>query len=142
MRRYIRHPSDISIQVKQDGFLDLTTENLLNVSYGGLSFHSHEAYQVGSRLKICIPLVTPQYEAIVSVRWCDDISGGYDVGVELLSKNDFFRIRMVEQVCHIAHYRQQVYMKEGRQLTESAASLEWISKYAHEFPGLDEMESY
>ena len=140
MRRYIRHPSDIPIQVKQDEFFGLAAENLLNVSYGGLSFHSRVAYRVGSRLKVCISMVTPPYEVAVRVRWCDETEGDFDVGVELLSKSDFFKTRMVEQVCHIAHYKRQVYRDEGRELSEAAASQEWIKKFAHQFPELDDLE--
>jgi hypothetical protein len=37
---------------------------------------------------------------------------------------------MVEQVCHIEHYRKEVMVCEGRQLTSEDAAKEWVAKYA------------
>ena len=48
-----------------------------------------------------------------------------------------FRARMVEQVCHIEQYKHQVLKKEGRKLSGEEAALEWIQKYAPQFPGSD-----
>jgi hypothetical protein len=44
------------------------------------------------------------------------------------------RARMVEQVCHIENYKKVVYQAEGRLLTAEEAAMEWISKYASQFP--------
>lgn len=143
MRRYIRHPSDIPIEIIQQRSNGLSTENLMNVSLGGLSFQSKTPYTLGNHLKIMISAVTPAYEAVAKVRWCDDQEdGSYEIGVELLNENDVFKTRMVEQVCHIAHYKRQVYLTEGRELTGSEAASEWIVKFAHDFPRLDELEPH
>ena len=143
MRRYIRHPSDIPIEINQQRTNNLSTENLMNVSLGGLSFHSKTPFILGSHLKITISAVSPAYETIAKVRWCDDQEDGkYEIGVELLNENDVFKTRMVEQVCHIAHYKRQVYMDEGRDLSGSEAANEWIAKFAHDFPRLDELEPH
>ena len=143
MRRYIRHPSDIPIEINQQRNNDLSTNNLMNVSLGGLSFQSKTPYTLGSHLKITISAVNPVYETVAKVRWCDDQEdGSYEIGVELLNENDVFKTRMVEQVCHIAHYKRQVLLTEGRQLSGSEAANEWILKFAHEFPRLDELEPH
>ena len=42
---------------------------------------------------------------------------------------------MVEQVCYIESYKKVVYETEGRQLTTEEAAMEWIRKYASQFPG-------
>jgi hypothetical protein len=42
---------------------------------------------------------------------------------------------MVEQVCYIENYKKMVYQTEGRQLTTEEAAMEWIGKYASQFPG-------
>jgi len=60
----------------------------------------------------------------------------YDVGLRLLDPNDAFRVRMVEQVCHIEHYRNEISAREGRRLTSREAAVEWISKYSASFPDL------
>jgi hypothetical protein len=41
---------------------------------------------------------------------------------------------MVEQLCHIEHYRKEVRDTEGRILDGEAAAREWISKFAAKFP--------
>ena len=43
---------------------------------------------------------------------------------------------MIEQVCHIEHYRKEVMLREGRELSAQEAAREWISKYAGDFPAL------
>ena len=47
-----------------------------------------------------------------------------------------FAARMVEQVCQIEHYRQQVQRAEGRVLDAETAAREWIKRYAASFPAL------
>ena len=43
-------------------------------------------------------------------------------------------MRMVEQVCHIEHWKKEIREKEGRELTGEQAAMEWIKKYAKDFP--------
>ena len=59
------------------------------------------------------------------------------MGVELLEKEEAFRTRMIEQICHIEHYKNEVYKTEGRELSGEEAALEWINKFAHTFPDFD-----
>lgn len=137
MRRYIRHPSDIPITITQAKSWHLADENLLNISYGGLSFLSQVAYPKGSGLKITISAVSPTYETNAKVCWCKAQGDSFEVGVELLSENDAYNVRMVEQVCHITQYQRRVYLKEGRDISGAVAASEWIGRFAHEFPELE-----
>jgi hypothetical protein len=41
---------------------------------------------------------------------------------------------MVEQVCHIESYKQQILKSEGRKLSPEEAAVEWVSKFAANFP--------
>ena len=43
---------------------------------------------------------------------------------------------MIEQICHIEHYRKEVARVEGRELSTQEAASEWISRYASDFPAL------
>ena len=43
---------------------------------------------------------------------------------------------MIEQICHIEHYRAEVEGKEGRELSSQEAAKEWISSYAGDFPAI------
>jgi len=45
-----------------------------------------------------------------------------------------FRLRMIEQICQIEHYRKEVKLVEGRDLSAEEAASEWISRYASDFP--------
>jgi len=136
MRNFIRHPSDIPIEIELEEVVANRTEYLKNISRGGLSFNSKVPVQSGSTIKIKIPLVKPLFEALGRVAWCLKCKGDahYEVGVAFLAEEDAFRARMVEQVCHIEHYKNMVLEKEGRVLNSEQAALEWIQRYATGFP--------
>lgn len=132
MRRYIRHPTDVPIEVRQQGFY--SKELLRNVSRGGVAFYLHDALPVGSDVTIRIAVVEPAFEAPARIVWCRKKDDYFDVGAELKSDDDIFRLRMVEQICHIEHYKREVMQLEGRVLTGEQAAREWISRYAASFP--------
>ena len=134
MREYIRHPADIPIEFQQDSPSLSRNETMANISQGGLAFHAHTALAVGTVIQIRIALRQPAYQARARVAWCHPNSTGFDVGVELLDADDVFRARMVEQLCHIEHYKQMVLRTQGRRLSGQQAALEWISKFAEQFP--------
>jgi hypothetical protein len=41
-----------------------------------------------------------------------------------------FILCMVEQICHIEHYRRAVHESQGRTLSSREAAIEWIEGYA------------
>lgn len=133
-RAYIRHPSNIPIRIASAA-RDLRDERRLNdVSFGGLSCGFSTYVEPGSVIWINIPLVKPPFKARGKVVWCQWRADGYDLGVEFMDADDAFRARMVEQVCHIEHYRDKVRVTEGRELSAEQAAREWISRYAADFP--------
>lgn len=142
MRKYIRHPSSVPIEViinNLDGKLSdhqdqLQKDTLNNISEGGLSFHSDIKIDIGVTIKIRITLVQPAFETTGRVTWCTEVGKHYDIGIEILDKDQAYRTRMVEQVCHIEHYKKDVLESEGRYLSGKEAAYEWIEKYAHLFP--------
>jgi len=135
MRKFIRHPVDIPIQVRiDDRFAHHATRDAYNVSLGGLAFHSEHELEPGIVVEIIIPFVRPVFETRARVVWCLARENGFDLGAQLLDPEDAFRARMVEQVCYIENYKRVVYQTEGRLLTVEAAALEWIGKYASDFP--------
>lgn len=133
-RRYIRHPSDIPIQVELESVVAHRQEYIHDISAGGLCFSSRVPLEAGTRIRIRIPLVRPIFECLGSVVWCQPEGDYFDVGVEFLRIREAFRLRLIEQICHIEHYKREVRLKEGRTLTGEQAALEWISRYAAEFP--------
>lgn len=136
MRKYIRHPSDIPIEFDLTDGTHEQRETLNNVSVGGLSFQSHTSLPMDALVNIRVPFVNPVFEAHAKVVWCRNSGSIFDIGVVLVDHEDLFRTRMVEQICHIEHYKREVFKTEGRRLSGEEAALEWINKYAHLFPDL------
>ncbi len=136
MRSYIRHPTNVPIELSPADYV--TDEDLCvhNVSIGGLSLKSGIKLKLQTLIKIKIPLVEPPFETVGQVVWCRGSSGDYEVGVQFIDEQDAFAVRMVEQVCHIEHYRMEVRLNEGRSLSPEEAAREWIDKYAGEFPSI------
>ncbi len=142
MRSYIRHPSDVPIEViPDDGQTRLDIPKLQNFSHGGLSLISNVAHELGVIVKIQIPFVQPPFETTGTIKWCRPKENQFEIGIEFLDENDEFKIRMVEQICHIEHYKNEILRTEGKKLSGHDAAIEWIAKYAGQFPAGDEDEA-
>jgi len=111
-------------------------ETLTNVSLGGLSFISKQALEVGQSVKVCVPVLVQPIYLSGQVVWCEECKGGYEMGLKFESSEDIFRLRMIEQICHIEHYRKEIKLVEGRELSSEQAAREWIKRYADDFPAL------
>ena len=133
MRSFIRHDTDLPIEVKVEAGAPIS-EPLRNVSHGGLSFRHSRALPVGAQVRVAIAVTGSGFEAASRVVWCQPEGEAWQVGVIFLDQNDMFRARMVEQVCQIEQYRQDERKKKGRQLSGQEAALEWIGKFAGSFP--------
>ena len=138
IRKYIRHPSDVPIQVSLDLVADDSADSedttLTNVSLGGLSFISNQPLKVGQNASLCIPILQQDNYLGGTVVWCEKSNAGYEIGIEFEGSKDVFRLRMIEQICHIEHYRKEVKLVEGRELSSEQAAKEWITRYADGFP--------
>ena len=140
-RKYLRHMLDIPIEIQMDAVAASEEEYMIDISAGGLSFKSKVELQKGKKIHIKIPLIRPIFEAEGEVVWCRKNNDHYDIGIRFTQNIDIFRMRMVEQVCHIERYKEDVKSKEGRVLSGTQAALEWIQKYASKFPKENEMQS-
>lgn len=138
IRKFIRHPSDIPIQVVLDGVEDEADDDttLTNVSLGGLAFISSRKLKVFDKARICIPLLQDDNCLTGLVVWCEKSAAGYEVGLEFDRSKELFRLRMIEQLCHIEHYRKEIESQHCRKLTIEEAAKEWISEYAGNFPAM------
>lgn len=134
MRTYIRHPADIPVHIVIQSQPAQSPRRIKNVSFGGLAFISEHFIDPGAQIRVCIDVVDPRFEAEGIVTYCRQKSDHYLVGVEFIYRDDLYIVRMVEQICHIQHYKQQVAAREGRSLSPQEAADEWISKYANRFP--------
>ncbi len=139
MRSYIRHPSDIPIEYQEDKLdAGVSQECLNDISTGGLSFSSARELSPGSVISIRFSCVQPDFEARAQVAWCHREGEGFVIGVAFTESSDSFRVRMIEQICHIKHYRAEVLATEGRQLNGEQAAREWIQKFADDFPSFQD----
>ncbi len=140
IRKYIRHPADIPIEVSLEWADDEDDESadqtITNVSLGGLAFSSELPLGVLDRVRVSIPALDQDNHLIGNVVWCEKARNGYEVGIEFDRSRDVYRLRMIEQICHIEHYRNEVGRTEGRTLSPHDAATEWISKFAGDFPAL------
>jgi len=132
-RAFIRHPVDVPIQVfpQPDKALGIS---MSDVGQGGVAFQTNVAFENGTVLRINVPHVQPPFEAECVVCWQRILGAGFEIGVRFLDEDSRFRARMVEQVCHIEDYRQQL-KKAGRDLTAEESAVEWISQHAASFGG-------
>jgi len=133
-RTFIRHPTEIPIEVATGEGVARGGRHLHDVSLGGISFESEFCPELGEIIEIRIPSVKPQFRTRGRVVWCRTCDTGYEVGAQFLEETDAFRARMVEQVCHIEDYRRRVYEAEGRFLSGDQAAREWIQRFASTFP--------
>ena len=142
MRKFIRHPSCIPIQIAIDeggaGAAEADSHvpsevNMTNVSAGGLAFTLLHPVSNGARITISMPEVWPDYSATGTVVWCREAASGFEAGVQFPEPDESFKARMVAQFCQIEDYRREMREREGRSLSSEEAAREWIVRYAEEF---------
>lgn len=133
VRRFIRHPADFPISYSL-GAQSQKQRTMRDVSCGGLCFTSDTPIERGETVHISIPVEPPGFEAEGIVAWCKPEEDHFAIGVEFDGDSTSFSLRMVEQVCHIEHYRAEVLRCEGRELNREQAAEEWVEKYASSFP--------
>ena len=135
MREYIRHPSDIPIDFHKVEDESLERECLLNISEGGLCFHSERKLREGSVILIEIPVRAPVFKIAGVVVWCKQHDQtDFEVGVQFQNITVESSVRIIEEICHIEHYKKEILENEGRDLTSEQAAAEWIEKHADTFP--------
>ena len=144
VRKFIRHPSDIPILVSELIESECLTESqflnsskINNVSLGGLAFFSPIAFQVTHHVVVSVPCLKVNASVQGCVLWCKKQHQGFEIGLEFDDPQAVFHLRMIEQICHIEHYRKEVKRAESRVLTSEEAALEWVQLFASDFPNFD-----
>lgn len=133
MRVYRRHPSEFPVELRAPDEATPRLERLHDLSVGGLCCRSSSSLSPGDRVRIRIRIGLPGFEADGRVAWCRPHEDGYRVGVEFVSEEEALRARLVEQVLHMERYHRQL-LAEGRKVSREEAALEWVAKYAAQFP--------
>jgi len=101
-----------------------------------LRFHTRKPLLTGSQLLINIRVAGNEHRFHSQVIKVDRTASPCRVVVWIGRRGEAFAARMVEQLCHIAHYRLNAAKREGRKLSPEGAADEWISRFAARFPPL------
>jgi hypothetical protein len=136
MRRFVRHPADIPIQIQACDQIASPLEEcpMTDVSQGGLCCCLDYPIEIGKLVDVHIQSVRPEYHGRGEVAWCKQDGDHFEIGIRFQNVQEAFKSRMVQQVCQIEQYKNFVFQKEGRILDGNQAAEEWIRKYATEFP--------
>jgi PilZ domain-containing protein len=133
-REYIRHPAAIPIGVTSEMMSADKQHQVVDVSEGGLCFACANDFNAGDKIHITISVCRPEFNADGIVCWCKQNDNDYLIGVVFMESDVTYALRMVEQICHIENYRQESFEQTGVKMSSEKAAMEWIQKYAAEFP--------
>ncbi|MCW8964201.1 MAG: PilZ domain-containing protein [Gammaproteobacteria bacterium] len=134
MRRFTRYTVDMPIKCgTEDGPIE-GDSRMQNVSKTGLSFTSKTSITPGSNIRLQIAFSSLPIELTGTVMWCHDMDNYNEMGVKFSGEKTTYSMLMIEQLCLIEQYRQQVKETEGRDLNSKEACKEWIKKFAPDSP--------
>ena len=135
---FIHHPSAVPVKmVVSDSQFPLPTIQV--AASTGVYIHTTTCYPLNSCVEVEINVQSPAFFAKGYICSCEAVTDGlgFQTGVVFDCPETAFAVRMIEQVCHIEQYRQQVSNTEGRELTIDCAAAEWITHHAANFPELN-----
>jgi len=132
LQLFIRHPEQIAIE--------LTPSNSRAYERSapalGLICSSPTPFTRGSALNVNFPETPFASRPITgTVLKCTPQQQHYELAIEFNSADSTMHLRMVEQQAYISLYQQHIAHYQGRILSDDAAALEWIERYAAWFPG-------
>lgn len=133
MRHFLRHPSDMPVELVLRKQTFIPKQRLNNISLGGVACNCRCGFRRGTAIELRIPLFGEQARYPGVVAWCRKQPEDYLVGIAFIDEDTLFRARMVEQVCQIEHYRQQRELELGEHLPIESIAEEWIAQHAAEF---------
>ena len=105
-----------------------------DISLGGLAFAYHWRLAVGVRIEMRFPGLDEHVLLTGRVVRCRREPPQWMIGVAFEKEREVFRMRMVEQICHVEDYRQRMHREEGRTLSSEEAAAEWVERHAAHFP--------
>ncbi|PAU65262.1 pilus assembly protein PilZ [Pseudomonas sp. PIC25] len=133
MRRFLRHPSEMPVELVLGEQTLLPSQRLHNISLGGVACNSSCGFPPGTPIELRIPLLGDDAHYAGVVAWCRKQEADYLIGIAFVDEDNLFRARMVEQICHIEQYRRQREQETGEAIPVEACAQEWISRHAADF---------
>jgi len=134
MRRFTRYTVDMPIKCGTEEAPIEGDSRMQNVSKTGLSFLSKTRIPPGSNIRLQIPFGSQPIELTGNIMWCHDMDRFNEMGVKFNGEKTAHSMLMIEQLCLIEQYRQQVRETEGRELNSKEACKEWTSKFDPDSP--------
>jgi hypothetical protein len=93
MRQFIRHPSDIPIEIQCAPDGSYVHQSTQNVSYGGLAFSSDTAIEPDTFIGLRMPHLRPPFELPAArVAWCHQEGSSFAVGVQFPDAAEAFQV--------------------------------------------------
>lgn len=123
--KFMRYPSDIPVDILRGSVTVCPPQCLRNISFGGLCFTAGAALKKDAVLTVKITAVQPPFRSKARVAWCSHSGKKYTVGVEFVGTRNETRGAMMEQICGIEKYKNDVLRKTGKKLTGEQAADEW-----------------
>ena len=130
LKNLIQHPRQVPVSIQL-----VESDAANNVIYlGELAVHCKSPFPMGAKVILDIQIPDTAAELSGKVIWSYKAEHGYLLGVSFQSQSEAYRMRMIEQVCHIEAYRESLRTTAGRHLNREEAAIEWIARYSKDFP--------
>ena len=130
MRQYVRHATETPIQCMTPHGQLSDNPVMRNVSKTGMCFTTGTKIDPKSNVQLKIPFHGADVELLGTVMWCHDMESHFELGVRFDDNRPDTTTKMIEQICSVEEYRQQVKERERRQISSDEAAREWMEKFA------------
>jgi len=129
-KNLIYHPKQVPIDIKKvKGVGEKRCECL-----GELAVQHSAKLAIGSQVLLSITSAKSDLSLHGRVIWIMGSEKNYLIGITFYGEDEAYKMRMLEQLCHIQAYKRKVANMEGRQLSDDEAAREWIIRYSKDFP--------
>ncbi|MDD1507671.1 MULTISPECIES: PilZ domain-containing protein [Pseudomonadaceae] len=125
MRRFLRHSSNLPVELRLRRHSPSASQRLDNISLGGAACHSSHPLALGTPITLHIPLLGDQAAYPGEVAWCTKQTNNYLLGVAFSEHAPELRAHMVEEVCHLEQYRRHREQQAGQALPLELIAEEW-----------------
>jgi len=130
--KYLQHPKAISLNVVACEAQTPAFEASESMPIG-LILHSQTPFSAGDMVQISHPKLCPETHVEAQVIWCRHQPSSYQLAIHFRTEEDLYRVRLLEQLCHIKLYQVEK-QRSGEPICFDTAAQEWIEQYAAHFP--------
>jgi hypothetical protein len=134
--KFIRHPTELPLSYHRAKCTPIENISCFENNLVGLSFESNEPVEPGAILDVTVTVYNEDHTFQGQVIRLLNLGNRYEIGLCFSSESSAFRVRMIEQICHIETYRRRLCEIEGCSIDFERAAKEWIEMYSAQFPKL------